>query len=142
MAVEQAVPGGGELAAARRAAEAEVLIAAETFGRALRASPEFTRLALAGDALSADAEARAAIDAFQSRQADLRLAVIFGALSDAEATDLERLQAAMLGCPSVAAYLEAQTTFQAICRETAAVLSGQIDTDFAANCRAGGCCGG
>ena len=45
-----------DLAAATRAAEAEALAAAGTFGAALRASPEFTALLAADRALSEDAD--------------------------------------------------------------------------------------
>ncbi len=127
--------------AAIRAAEADALLAAGAFGGALRASPEFTRLALAGDALSGDPIATAAIDAVQKRPAEQRVQLMFGTLDDAQRAGLESLQAAMLACPSVAAYLTAQADFQAVCRETSAVVSDQIGIDFAANCRAGGCCG-
>ena len=47
----------------------------------------------------------------------------------------------MLAVPSVATYVAATAAFQAVCRETAAVVSAQIGIDFAANCRSGGCCG-
>lgn len=127
---------------AMSAAEAEALMAVGTFGNALRASPEFASLVRAGEALRADAGANAATEALGRRQAELRTAVMFGTLSDAEQSELEALQAAMLACPTVAAYVATQNQFQAICRKTAAVVSGQIGIDFAANCRAsGGCCG-
>jgi cell fate (sporulation/competence/biofilm development) regulator YlbF (YheA/YmcA/DUF963 family) len=124
------------------ATDAEALLAAGTFGNALRASPEFASLVRAGEALTADTEANAAIEAFGRQQTELQTAVMFGTLSDTEGSELEALQAAMLACPTVAAYVATQNQFQAICRETAAVISGQIGIDFAANCRtSGGCCG-
>ncbi len=64
-----------------------------------------------------------------------------GILTAAQRAELERLQQAMLAVPSVATYIAATATFQAVCRETAAVVSAQIGIDFAANCRSGGCCG-
>ena len=130
-----------DLAAATRAAEVDALTAAGTFGAALRGSPEFTGLLAAENALAADAAANAAIGAFQSRQEDLRTEVVMGVLADDQREELERLQAAMLAVPSVAAYVAATETFRAVCRETAAVVSAQIGIDFAANCRSGGCCG-
>lgn len=138
MALQQAAD---QAVNAHRAAEAEVLMAAETFGTALRASAEFAALLRAGRALEADAEATAAIEAFGRRQAELRMQLMFGTITEAEAADLDRLEAAMLACPSVAAYVVAQTAFQAVCVESAAVVSGQIGVDFAANSRSGGCCG-
>ena len=130
-----------DLAATTRAAEAEALAAAGTFGEALRGSPEFTALLAAENALSADATANAAIEAFQSRQAELRLEMMMQVLPEAQRAELERLQQAMLAVPSVASYVAATAAFQAVCRETAAVVSAQIGIDFAANCRSGGCCG-
>jgi len=129
------------LAAAPRAAEAEALTAAGTFGAALRASPEFTALLAADSALSADAETTAAIEAFQSRQAELRTEAMMGILTAAQRAGLERLQKAMLAVPTVASYVSATEDFRAACRETADVVTAQIGIDFAANCRSGGCCG-
>jgi len=130
-----------DLAATTRAAEAEALAAAGTFGEALRGSPEFTALLAAENALSADATANAAIEAFQSRQAELRMELMMRVLPEAQRAELERLQQAMLAVPSVASYVAATAAFLAVCRETAAVVSAQIGIDFAANCRSGGCCG-
>jgi len=129
------------LAAATPAAEAEALTAAGTFGEALRGSPEFAALLAAENALSADATANAAIEAFGSLQAQLRTEALMGILTAAQRADLERLQKAMLAVSTVASYVAATAAFQAICRETAAVVSAQIGIDFAANCRSGGCCG-
>ena len=129
------------LAAANRAAEAEARTAAGTFGEALRGSPEFAALLAAESALSADATANAAIEAFGNVQAELRTEAMMGILTAAQRAELERLQKAMLAVPTVATYIAATATFQAVCRETAAVVSAQIGIDFAANCRSGGCCG-
>jgi cell fate (sporulation/competence/biofilm development) regulator YlbF (YheA/YmcA/DUF963 family) len=130
-----------DFAAVTSAAEAEALAAASTFGAALRASPEFTALLATDRALSEDAEAVAAIEAFNNLQAKLRVEITTGALLDSQRLELERLQQAMLAVPSVASYVEATATFQAVCRETASVVSAQIGIDLAANCRSGGCCG-
>lgn len=133
--------GAADPAAATRTAEAEALAAAAAFGAALRTSPEFTALLDADRALSADRAAMAAIEAFQARQAELRVEIMMGALEDDQRQELDRLHAAMIGVPTVAAYVAATASFQAVCRETAAVVSGQIGIDFAANSRSGGCCG-
>ena len=130
------------LAAAPRAAEAEALTAAGTFGAALQASPEFVALLAANDALSGDPAATAAIEAFGARQAELRTEAMMGILTAAQRTGLEHLQKAMLAVPTVARYVAATEAFGAVCRETADVVSAQIGIDFAANCRSGGCCGG
>jgi cell fate (sporulation/competence/biofilm development) regulator YlbF (YheA/YmcA/DUF963 family) len=129
------------LAAAPRAAEAEALSAAGTFGAVLRASPEFGALLAANDVLLADVRANAAIEAFGSRQAELRTEAMMGILTAAQSAELERLQKAMYAVPTVASYVTATEAFQAVCRETAVVVSAQIGIDFAANCRSGGCCG-
>ena len=128
-------------AAVPSAAEVEALTAAGTFGAALRASPEVGALLAADRALSADPRATAAIEAFGARQAELRTEAIMGILSAAQRAELERLQKAMLAVPTVASYVAATAAFQAVCRETAVVVSAQIGLDFAANCRSGGCCG-
>jgi len=47
----------------------------------------------------------------------------------------------MYGVPSVTAYLAAMAAFQAVCRDTASIVSAEIGIDFAANSRSGGCCG-
>ncbi len=129
------------LKAAVHATEADALLAGSAFGQVLRASPEFTSLVEAGEKLKLDAVADAAIGAFGRRQAELRMQMMLGTLDASQREELDRLQAAMLAHPSVAAYLAAQEAFGAVCRETAAVVSAQIGLDFAANCRSGGCCG-
>jgi cell fate (sporulation/competence/biofilm development) regulator YlbF (YheA/YmcA/DUF963 family) len=128
-------------AAAARAAEAEALTAAGTFGAALRASPEFTALLAADKALADDPEASAAIEAFSSLQAEYRVEISMGVLGATQRAELERLHAAMLAVSSVATYVALTAAFEAVCRETAAVISAEIGIDFAANCRSGGCCG-
>ena len=128
-------------AVGQRAAEAEALTAAGTFGAALQASPEFAALLAANDALTADAKATAAIEAFGDRQAELRTEAMMGILTAAQRAELERLQKAMYAIRTVAAYVAATEAFGAVCRETAVVVNAQIGFDFAANCRSGGCCG-
>jgi len=123
------------------ATEAEAFLAAGTFGAALRASPEFAGLMAAERTLSADAEANAAIEAFEALQAELRVEIAVGAITDDQRTELDRLRDRMTAIPSVAAYVAATAAFEGVCRETAAVVSAQIGIDFAANCRSGGCCG-
>jgi cell fate (sporulation/competence/biofilm development) regulator YlbF (YheA/YmcA/DUF963 family) len=66
------------------AAEAEALAAAGTFGAALRESPEFTAFRAADRALSEDAEAAAAIEAFNSLQAELRAGTTMGVLQGSQ----------------------------------------------------------
>jgi hypothetical protein len=66
---------------------------------------------------------------------------MMGILTAAQTVELERLQTAMYGIPTVAAYVAATDAFKSVCRETAVVVSAQIGIDFAANCRSGGCCG-
>ena len=111
-------------------------------GAVLRASPDFAALLAAENALAADAKANEAIEAFQSRQAELRPELMMRVLTVAQRAELEHLQKAMLAVPTVAAYVAATEAFGAVCRETAAVVTAQIGIDFAATCRSGGCCGG
>jgi cell fate (sporulation/competence/biofilm development) regulator YlbF (YheA/YmcA/DUF963 family) len=135
--VDQAV----DLGAVTRAAETQVLLAAGTFGTALRERPEFVRLREAGAALGTDDAAQEAIEAFNRCQSDLRLEIRFRTLDAIQQANLERIQTAMLAFPTVAEYVAAQTAFEEICRETATLVSSEIGIDFAANCRSGGCCG-
>ena len=135
--VDQAV----DLEAATRAAETQVLLAAGAFGTALRGSPELLRLREAGAALGTDDAAQEAIQAFNGCRSELGLEIRLGTLDASQQAQLEGFQAAMLAFPTVATYLAAQTAFEAICRETATLVSSEIGIDFAANCRSGGCCG-
>jgi cell fate (sporulation/competence/biofilm development) regulator YlbF (YheA/YmcA/DUF963 family) len=136
----QSVDQATEFEAATRTAETEVYLAAGNFGTALRGSPEFVRLRAAGAALGADDAAQEAIEAFNRCQSDLQLEIRFGTLDGLQQAELERIQTAMLAFPTVAEYVAAQSAFEEICRETAALVSSEIGIDFAANCRAG-CCG-
>ncbi len=136
--VDQAV----ETEAANRAAENQVYLAAGAFGTALHSSPEYVRLHAAGAALGKDDAAQGAIEAFNSCRSELQFEIRLGTLDASQQAEIERLQAAMLAFPTVAEYLAAQTTFETICRETAELVTTEIGIDFAANCRAGGCCGG
>ena len=122
-------------------AEAEALAAASTFGAALKASTEFVALAAADEAISHDAAANVAIAAFNSLQQTLRAEITTGALQDSQRAELDQRQQAMYDVPSVTVYLAAMAAFQAVCRDTAAIVSTEIGIDFAANSRSGGCCG-
>jgi cell fate (sporulation/competence/biofilm development) regulator YlbF (YheA/YmcA/DUF963 family) len=137
----QSVDLAVDVEATTRAAETQVLLGAGAFGTALRASPEFVRLREAGAALGVDEAAQAAIEAFNQRQSELGFEIRLGMLDAGQRAELERLQAKMLAIPTVAAYVAAQNAFEEVCRETAALVSSEIGVDFAANCRAGGCCG-
>jgi len=130
----------GAMESAATAAEADAQLAASTFGSALRASEESAAFVRAGEAMEQDSEATAAIEAFGRRQAELRTQAMLGMLDASQQAELERLQAAMMACPSVTAYVAAEEAFRGVCRETAAVVSAQIDIDFAASCQTGGCC--
>jgi cell fate (sporulation/competence/biofilm development) regulator YlbF (YheA/YmcA/DUF963 family) len=136
--VDQAV----DVEATTREAEAQVLLAAGTFGTSLRENPAFVRLREADAALGADKAAQEAIEALNRRQSELGVEIRLGMLDAGQRAEFERLQAAMLAFPTVAAYVAAQNAVEEICRETAGLLSSEIGIDFAANCRAGGCCGG
>jgi|PersoiStandDraft_1058852.scaffolds.fasta_scaffold02677_10 cell fate (sporulation/competence/biofilm development) regulator YlbF (YheA/YmcA/DUF963 family) len=136
------VDQSSELGAVSRATETEVLLAAGTLGTALRETPAFVRLHEAGAGLSVDDAAQEAIEAFNRCRADLQIEIRLGTLDADQRAEIERLQSTMLGFPTLAEYLAAQAEFEEICRETAGLVTGEIGIDFAANCRAGGCCGG
>ena len=124
----------------RETAEAEALLAADVFGRALRASGEFQALAAAAAQLDDDSVAQRTIRVVNGRRAELRVQILTGALDDAERAELDDLDAAMRGLPSVAAYIAAEERLRAVCRAVAEVVSGEIGVDFAANA-GGSCCG-
>ena len=71
-------------------AEAEVHAAARAFGAALKSSHEFTALLAADEAISTDAEANAAIAAFEQLQQEFRAEITVGVLTDAHRADLEQ----------------------------------------------------
>ncbi len=121
-------------------AEADALLAAEAFGRALRASAEFEALTTAAQQLDDDDAAQWAIRSVSERRAELRVQTLTGTLSDAERAELDDLDAAMRGLPSVAAYLAAEERLRAVCRAVGGVVSAEIGLDFAANA-GGSCCG-
>jgi len=122
-------------------AEAEALAAARALGAALKTSSEFAALLAADQAISEDAEANAAIAAFDSLQQELRVEIRMGVLQDSQRAELDQRQQAMYRVPSVAAYVAAMAAFQEVCRDTASIVSDEIGIDFAANSRSGGCCG-
>jgi cell fate (sporulation/competence/biofilm development) regulator YlbF (YheA/YmcA/DUF963 family) len=121
--------------------ELRAFSAADALGAALRESAEFTALVRADRELAADEDAQAAIAAFERRQDELRTELTFRTLTAEHQGDLERLQSAMLGVPAVGAYVAAQAALSDVCRQVAAIVSGEIGIDFAANCGSGSCCG-
>lgn len=130
------------LEAAARAAEIDALSAATSFGEALRTTPEFAALIAADQEMRIDEAASAAIAAYSAKQDAYRVEAAMNMLEEEVARELAALLDAMYAVPSVSRYFEAMHTFEALCRETAAVITAEIGIDFAANCRAGGCCGG
>lgn len=129
------------LAAASQAAEVDALAAGSTFGALLRETPEHAALLAASSALRADPVAQAAISAYNERQEDLRVEAAMNLLTEEQAAELGSLLESMYAVPSVVAYVDATAAFGDLCKETAAVISGLIGIDFAANSRSGGCCG-
>lgn len=122
-------------------AEVRVRAAGRALGAALKASPEFASLLAADAAISQDPAAAAAIAAFDRLQQEWRAEITMGILQEAQRAELQASQQAMYSVPSVAAYVDATEAFQALCRDTASVVSAQTGIDFAANSRSGGCCG-
>ena len=121
--------------------ELQAISAADAFGVALHESAAFAALVRADRELAADEDAQAAIAAFERRQDELRTELTFRTLTAEHQGELERLQAAMLEVPAVAAYVAAQAALSDACRQLAAIVSGEIGIDFAANCGSGSCCG-
>ena len=129
------------IAAATQAAELNALAAGGTFGASLRATAEFGALLAASAAMDGDPVAQAALAAYGEKQQEYRVEAAMNLLDESQADELRRLLDEMYAVPSVRAYADASTAFGALCRETAAVITGLIGLDFAADCRSGGCCG-
>ena len=121
--------------------ELRALTAADALGLALHESAEYAALVRADRELAADVDAQAAIAAFERRQEELRVELTFRTLTAEHQDELERLQATMLEVPAVAAYVSAQAALADVSRQMAAIVSGEIRIDFAANCGSGSCCG-
>jgi cell fate (sporulation/competence/biofilm development) regulator YlbF (YheA/YmcA/DUF963 family) len=113
--------------------------AARDFAQALAETPQFKALEAADERLRGDAAAQGAMQAFQAKQQGLQMMQMLNAVSAEEAADLEHLRQAFLAAPAVAAYLQAQEDFTALCRAAADLLSKSIGLSFSAACGPG-CC--
>jgi cell fate (sporulation/competence/biofilm development) regulator YlbF (YheA/YmcA/DUF963 family) len=114
--------------------------AVRAFAKALADTAVFHRFEQAGERLQADADAQAAMAAFQQKQESLQALLMLSAVSHAEQSELGRLHAAFFNQPTVTAVLEAQDELTAVCRTTAAILSNHITLPFAAACGPGCAC--
>ena len=106
---------------------------------ALTETVAFQSFEQANEALQNDKAARAAIDALQSKENDLRVLVMLNAVPAEEQAELERLQQAVYGNPVVVAYMEAQQGLMTVCQATNDALSSRLGMRFAL--KRGGCCG-
>jgi cell fate (sporulation/competence/biofilm development) regulator YlbF (YheA/YmcA/DUF963 family) len=109
-----------------------------TFSSTLVATPQFQAFAQASEALNADENARAALDAYQTKQESLRALFMLNAVSETDQAELERLRLAVSAQPAVNQYLEAEKTLVALMQAIAAVISERIKLPFAVS--RSGCC--
>jgi len=116
-----------------------VLQAARDFAAALAETPQFTTFEDTAEHLHRDEAARRALDAYQSKQQSLQAVLMLNAASDANRAELQRLHAAVVSQPSVAAYAQAQADLMIVCRSMADMLSQAVGLNFAAVCGSG-CC--
>ncbi len=133
----QTAAGTLETGAAGAAAEARA--AARAFAQALAESDELQAYERATDVLRRDQAAQRIIEAYQTKQQALQVSLMLNSISAEEQAELERLRQAFLSHPSVAAYLQAQENFTAICQAAADLLSQRIGLSFTAACGPG-CC--
>ncbi len=130
-----------ETAEATTTAEATIVeTAVRAFAQILADSAVFQRFEQASEQMQADAEAQAAMNAFQQKQHSLQALLMLNAVSPDERSELQQLQEAFFSQPTVAALLDAQEDLRAICQTAAGVLSERIGLPFAASCGPGCSC--
>ena len=108
--------------------------AARDFAQVLAETTQFKAFEQANDRLNNDEQAQRVLEAFQAKQQSLRAMLMLNAASAEETAELERLRAAVLADPSVAAYLQAQQDLTAVCHAAADLLLQQIGLNFASAC--------
>lgn len=113
--------------------------AARDFAAALTETPQFKAFEDATEQLHRDEAARQALDAYQSKQQSLQAVLMLNVASDADKDELQRLHAAVVSQPSVAAYAQAQTDLMGVCQSVADTLSQAVGLNYAAVCGSG-CC--
>lgn len=106
---------------------------------ALAATPVFKAYAQAATAFQQDAEAQAAVRAYQLKQQSMQMMLMLNAVSAEERAELNRLYQAFAARPSVLAYVQAEAELRAVCQAVADRLSQQIGFDFVSACGSG-CC--
>jgi cell fate (sporulation/competence/biofilm development) regulator YlbF (YheA/YmcA/DUF963 family) len=119
--------------------EQEVSTAVHAFARALVESDEFRAFEHAAQRLSQDVTAQNAIRAFQEKQQALQTMLMLNAVSPEDQRELERLQQAFLGHPTVVDYLRTEENLKSLCQTTADLLSKRIGLSYTAACGPG-CC--
>ncbi len=120
--------------------DAAVRAAIQEFAQALADTPQFHAFEEAAVAFNQDRAARQAVRVFQEKQRSLQMMQQLGAITQPELDELKQLQQAMLGYPSVSAYVEAQEDLVQVCQAAAQEISGVLGLDFAGSCSSG-CCG-
>lgn len=106
---------------------------------ALAATPVFKAYAQAATAFRQDAEAQAAVRAYQLKQQSVQMMLMLNAVSAEERTELNRLYQAFATRSSVLAYVQAEAELRTVCQAAADRLSQQVGYDFISACGSG-CC--
>lgn len=114
--------------------------AARSFAAALTETPQYKAFERAYLRFRDDERAQEAMRAFEEQQRSLQPLLMLGAASDEQRAELDRLREAWMAEPSVAEYLEAQTSLSTLARAIDRVLSDRTGIGFAATCRPS-CCG-
>ena len=110
------------------------------FVNALVASSQYQAYEQASNHFHEDNEAKIALQEYQARANELRTKQMFNTLSQQEQDELQRLWMKFLSFKSVQVYLEAQESFQSLCRISAQIISDHCGLDYATACGAS-CCG-
>lgn len=113
--------------------------AAHDLAAALAATPQFQAFQAANTRLRQDAEAQAAIRAYQQKQQALQMMLMLNAVSPEDRAELNRLYQAFAMRPSVQTYIQAEAGVRGLCQAIGDRLSHNIGFDFAAACSSG-CC--
>ena len=110
------------------------------FASALAETPQFRAFEEASNRLQRDEAAQQALRAYQSKYESLQWLLRLNAVGPDDRAELEGLQGTMMSEGSIGAYSRAQQQLAALCQAVADALSERIGLNYAAACRASGCC--
>jgi len=114
---------------------------ARALARAIGESAPFRAFEAAQEALEADADLGARLQAFQVREQELRLSRSWGGADPEEVRAMEREWEELAKHPVLAAQVAARTELLGLLREVAGAIGEGVGLDYGAACApAGGCC--